>query len=283
MGYLEAFDQLPVRFASVQDKNELYEAICNLLQKPYWNRLWIAQEITASSLVNMRCGSFRINYRGLARYVAWCGNISGDPLPIQSKMELLTSYALIEDKRSMAEVLAALHDSICAEPRDKLYGILPLLDERIREDIEVNYARPIKKVFIDIVRRWSGACESVEDVMDQISPLLDLAAHMLPDLFSSATLQKLMDRLEAKATAEFEKAEKKAQVNQNKLLESRLNDEVDFGSFDEAPTVEFDLSPWLAKTVIESLKRTDGTISGQEKGLLTLILSDQMHDTMSGR
>lgn len=94
---------------------------------------------------------------------------------------MILSDPTIYVRGQLFKVLAVFHDNDCTDPRDKLYGVMSLLD--IPEgEIVVDYSKSAKEVFFDVAQYW---CEGLKvswlDAKD-ISPLADVCHSMLPEM-----------------------------------------------------------------------------------------------------
>jgi hypothetical protein len=174
--YLKAFWVLIWLGTEADGSNEIIEAINTsiisthqelkverLLGRPYWNRLWILQEILMGQAILVLCGnkSFhwenlenlfiprdtRVDFGGLDRQL-W-----KHPLNIRDVV-----LSLIEEKASfkgadgrlsyMLESFAGLQ---CEDVRDKVYGLLSLV--RSSRVIPVDYSKTSTEVFFNAIRR----------------------------------------------------------------------------------------------------------------------------------
>jgi hypothetical protein len=182
------------------EKQAIFELVC----KPYWNRLWIAQEITSGSRVKIKCGSHSFHPDSLRIF----STVHGSPLdkPRYSSMsKVYMLFHMINDTTevhskdrytpstpcrktsAINKLVDSLHDSHCANPRDKLYAIRPMLNSRTRSLITVDYAKSVQEVFLDVVSLWP---ESPNYYNHVVLPLANLVRSMLPDAFNDETTRK---------------------------------------------------------------------------------------------
>ena len=126
------------------------KAIAQVAALPYWRRLWILQEIALSREVYLRYGSCILpieqwydllqhgSRRGLGRYILRSFGMMRSALSLR-----LDSGG--EQKRSLVGFLEATAFSQCEDTRDRIYGLLGLLDPALvnGEKFKVDYSEPI--------------------------------------------------------------------------------------------------------------------------------------------
>ncbi|USW50912.1 Putative heterokaryon incompatibility [Septoria linicola] len=127
---------------------EQWDAIEDLLFMPWFRRLWVLQEITTSAPGSiLQCGQHQTTYHDLRRALAGLTERSGVPNDlsyiINDKNDLV--YGL--NQTSMGDVLSTSRQHLCADPRDKVYGILGLLGTKIREGIQPSYHSSYQEVY----------------------------------------------------------------------------------------------------------------------------------------
>lgn len=156
--------------------------------------MWIAQELTASPNPNIRCGSHHVNRAGLSNILqqfAYTNSVfySMIELPNHSKVEfymlqILFKGGTVAQGIPLHDLYKVLHDSHCANPRDKLYGLMPMFERGDRSSITVDYAKSIWEVYFEIVTLWRIDPQRQVPRIDHILPLADVARSMLPDAFT---------------------------------------------------------------------------------------------------
>ncbi|KAH7347986.1 hypothetical protein BKA66DRAFT_576415 [Pyrenochaeta sp. MPI-SDFR-AT-0127] len=147
--------------------NEIY----NLLDRPWFRRLWVMQEIgPANRLAILQCGNDVIPWSIFRRAVTCL--YSKNSLPRDGLRNLaLECVRLAEDHRGKTLMLLLEHSrlQLCSDPKDKLYGLLGMVPARLAEQIHPNYSPDVgveetyKTSFlahINHVRRWElFSCE----------------------------------------------------------------------------------------------------------------------------
>jgi len=154
-------------------------ALCHFFQRPYWPRLWVIQEIamSASDMI-MHCDGTPLSWVRLSlgmeifhRYLyqvkdnclAYDRKVAGldgpwrwpvrqlnkiwkDLYPISQLERRREGYLDIKRLLEMASV------SDCSDPRDRVFGLLPLMDEKLAPRISPNYTIDAERVFVEVAK-----------------------------------------------------------------------------------------------------------------------------------
>jgi hypothetical protein len=142
---------------------ELQTAI-NVLTRPYWTRLWIVQECLLARDLIVVCGRLYITWARFLKYrylynAVLQGELSSETRML-AKMSLTAPW--LAKYRSMTleptRVFLSLEQALqtfawheCADPRDKVYGLLAVV-RGSKMLIEIDYARPAPLIFWDVFR-----------------------------------------------------------------------------------------------------------------------------------
>jgi hypothetical protein len=116
-----------------------------VLLNPYFTRLWIAQEIMLPRHLHILCGHIWIQEELIARVVS-------SPAIIQDR-QILRALRLLSGRNGHPLLLAAAVDQYaemeCYDPRDKVYGLLGLVD--VGQRPEVDYSKALHEVYFDVI------------------------------------------------------------------------------------------------------------------------------------
>jgi hypothetical protein len=146
-----------------------WSAVCQLLLRPWFNRLWVKQEIQlANATALIQCGTFAMTWGQLRRAILLCARMrfpdgisSGLPRVLNSRRAL----ALGVKNVNPTEVFQAAVFAECSDSRDRLYGVLGLLPPALAEAIEPRYDRSS----LDIYRDACRACIERSGSLDILS------------------------------------------------------------------------------------------------------------------
>jgi hypothetical protein len=117
-------------------------AVLELCERAYWQRLWVLQELRASTKPTLMCGTMRISFECLKSFLL---NDNSDER-VQEKAKTLkqspgtkmVSLSLEFRSRSLRSMLYATRHLRCTDPRDRVYAILSVVSSG-RQDIEADY------------------------------------------------------------------------------------------------------------------------------------------------
>jgi hypothetical protein len=143
--------------------DDSWEALVELCDRSYWHRLWIIQEVVLAKELQIFCGYSGIHWQELEKV---CKNLSsipeldGDP-PIFKKVRTNIAFQLVRireargrSQTTLRELLETCEKSLCADPRDKIYGLLGLAEDT-RRSLSVDYSKSLFDIYKDVVRfQW---------------------------------------------------------------------------------------------------------------------------------
>lgn len=133
-------------------EKKTWESLLSLLSRPWFERVWVLQEALSCDIVLLQCGRDNIPWINVRKALLVLRQKTSI-LPPEFRDRLLP-YA----RGLMAPPLASTEHLIlwtrnqrCEDARDKIYGILGILDPRIVAKIEVDYSTPVWKTSLQLV------------------------------------------------------------------------------------------------------------------------------------
>lgn len=131
---------------------EVWMAMHHLMQRPWFERLWIRREVLlASSIPRVICGKWVILWSELCTAVAcfWQKLTHfEDFASFRTRLRLI--WQLCDNRRrSTYDLINSSQRCVCADPRDRIYALLSLLPEAVRAEIEPDYTKSVHEVYID--------------------------------------------------------------------------------------------------------------------------------------
>ena len=162
-----------------------FEALLALFEREYWNRLWVVQEVMHGKDIRVYCGRSSVSWDTyttaseiLQHYGADLVRITGDLSTISSRYHSWVEALAKTGPRALRPATGAfpgLFDALryhrwksCADPRDKVYGLLGIIPQYEREEIVVDYNKSVVVVYINVVehllsttRRMNIVCASI--------------------------------------------------------------------------------------------------------------------------
>jgi hypothetical protein len=151
-----------------------------LFTQPYWQRMWILQEIRLASKITLIFDTLTANWTGLERLGAaldWTNQIGSTTSVFDRKKthvqhgKIIVSQAFrlafhrIEAaSNTLEELLYTGQHSVCADPRDKVYAVLGLATDCQNGELEIDYWKSLFEVYSDVINfyhaSWRGPNQS---------------------------------------------------------------------------------------------------------------------------
>lgn len=181
--------------------------VVSLFEREYWKRLWIVQEIHHARNIMFYCGSsvlpehvyweaarafikhkpqlkrfFEPNMREKNHsHISPTHFSPTQVLTHQGPASILIIPPVIEVGHSaLLEVMQACRRKLCADPRDKVFGILGVLPQEIRKVIPVDYSLSVKKVYTNVVVYLLDTTKSLDVICESIHFPLHADSNNLP-------------------------------------------------------------------------------------------------------
>lgn len=148
-----------------------FEALVNLFERDYWNRLWIVQEVVNAKEIRVYCGEMAlpwVNFRTSVEMFGRCQTELITAFSLNGKKDpnegistgghtwpaVLTRFgpgSLQTWNFELLQLLLLHRRKLCADPRDKVYGLLGILTLNERSQFPVDYNTSIREVYVDVV------------------------------------------------------------------------------------------------------------------------------------
>lgn len=113
-------------------------AIAGLIDREYWKRTWIIQEVLKASHAMIHCGHQKLNWELLAKFLL--GNFRQS---IAARLTEQTSLQGQGKAHSLEDLLRIYQDSLSSDPRDKVYSLVALAGGRLCRGY--SWRRPLEK------------------------------------------------------------------------------------------------------------------------------------------
>jgi hypothetical protein len=166
-----------------------WKAIAQVMQRPYFERLWVVQEVQiASPHAIFQCGETEVSWYYTRRAFIRCRlETAAFPelsSPSHKRVQRLTDYLSRSLWTSDAIFMFRLaSDRKCTDPRDKVFAILGLLHPNLTRSIQSSYTLPVRDVYIQsFLATVHHTCRlGLLDTTNQHGPSSDLPS-WVPDL-----------------------------------------------------------------------------------------------------
>ncbi|KAL1865360.1 hypothetical protein Daus18300_007250 [Diaporthe australafricana] len=179
-----------------------FASVVALFERQYWVRLWVVQEVFSAQDINVHCGPMKLPWEAfqaasrvfklhrdmLERRFrpgysnnfyqprsgsypqllvhAGPGSLAGVGTPAKFRdLDKLPDRAAFQD---LLAVLRTCRSKLTSDPRDKVFGMLGVLSERVRREIKVDYGLSVKDVYIGIFRTVVDETKSLDILCDSI-------------------------------------------------------------------------------------------------------------------
>jgi hypothetical protein len=161
-------DDYPIQFKNDAMLLQRLEALSDLLARAYWRRTWIIQEILLAKDVVIHCGNDIIKghelevaqakFESTSRY--WelfdCSGLSitrRGAIVWQGPISFAKSKKGLHHKTfTVFKGLQQHRQKLASDPRDKVYGLMGLVDGDYHHSIDVEYSRTTVQVYTDLAR-----------------------------------------------------------------------------------------------------------------------------------
>jgi ankyrin repeat protein len=162
-------------------------ALRSLLQRPYWERLWVFQELVLATDVVILCGSKSVSWNSFANFVL--GVVSGGdqagPREKQNyeydmsiKSSAFYMFQLVRDAKAQSEQLGLFDHVVrsrklhCSEPRDRVYALLSVVQPK-EDTLTPDYLISLPELVANILRLQHTAVppNGLDDVEQQCREL----------------------------------------------------------------------------------------------------------------
>lgn len=135
--------------------------LINLLRRPYWQRMWMFQEIVLSRKAVVHCGSYNtswMNVRSLDTMVSGNDRWLKAQVTCDWILELRRAFfdvapffvSWVEACADLISILEPTRHLQCTDPRDKLFALIGVCDAL---SIRTDYSRPVRDVYTDFTRQ----------------------------------------------------------------------------------------------------------------------------------
>lgn len=139
-----------------------------LCERGYWSRLWVIQEIVLAKELMVRCGPDVATWRAFSRALQGYEHYDRIKSSLPYLFDRQRSDRYYECR--LLNLLEACQASKCADPRDKVYGLLGLANDCGEDELVVDYSKTVYEVYMDVIAFHSSRTRSRQ----LLSPRRDL-------------------------------------------------------------------------------------------------------------
>ncbi|CAI6331922.1 unnamed protein product [Periconia digitata] len=126
--------------------------LVTFFQNPYWERLWIVQEVMLARYIRIFFGDKMVSWEELKRFCTIDQNLllTGACVQIPEKLLWLASNAQTGKTFSFPVLFDIFGSSLCADPSDRAYALLGIVHPE--EKIRVEYGKSDEDMFADALK-----------------------------------------------------------------------------------------------------------------------------------
>lgn len=136
--------------------------LSELFQRPWFERLWVIQEISDSQRAMVICGKYLILWSQLEAAATYILRPRGIPIPphMRKLLPLMGAHRVIPvsvksmwnvDEKNILTILQSTQETKYLDPRDRLYTILGIV--RDKEDFEIVYSIPVTQLYRKLAKK----------------------------------------------------------------------------------------------------------------------------------
>lgn len=126
-----------------------WDAVMRLCQRPYFTRVWIMQELHLSNhRTVLQCGSDSMSWMNLRKAVKCLHMSQNLPSPLfRNETSVVRQLGNYDARKPYRQLNMAVRDRHCSDDRDRIYGLLGLMPECLRDRITPNYEMTVGEVY----------------------------------------------------------------------------------------------------------------------------------------
>jgi hypothetical protein len=163
--------------------------LCQLFCRPWYRRLWVFQEVNLARQALILCGDCTIDWNALWRAArAMYASIGSSVTSVRNQQicqpglvlySAQKGISLHPTKREIGNLMVLMRKTNaldCEDPRDKLIGLLGVMPEADRDDVDADYSKSVDQVYID----WAWKRITRTERLDVLSACEDSGRNGLP-------------------------------------------------------------------------------------------------------
>jgi len=143
------------------DSLQVWFQLARLFNRPWFERLWIIQELAVSRNAIVQWGNLQTGWPTLeraAKFILHPGTAMVSP-HIRRLFPLLGAHRITQvalqsmynfDTNNVLTILHSTQNTKCSDPRDRLYAIQGIVTDNT--DIEIDYSIPVQQVYLNWAR-----------------------------------------------------------------------------------------------------------------------------------
>lgn len=187
------------------------EALHDLVNRPYWTRLWIVQEVVLAKRLFLFCGPKSISWEDFLFVLAgtkWQIPSSTGQKSSSEALRLIHNLRRSRESSSAMPLSALVRQyrmAECQDGRDKIYGLLAIATIESKRRVTIDYNKHLLQVLIETFHAWASDWildqdNSLKTWHQQYSFTPTLFCQQLSLLFPDPALIELCEKPGVRAT-----------------------------------------------------------------------------------
>ncbi|KAI0179258.1 heterokaryon incompatibility protein-domain-containing protein [Hypoxylon sp. FL1284] len=179
--------------------DEELATIVRLLSRPWFNRLWVRQEIHQANHILAQCGQSTVPWDYLRKVISVVCYLKHPDYYSSTWKALKKSLMWCTEKRglSFCQLRIEFEGALCRDPKDRIYGTLGLLtDQTWARRISPNYSKTTTQVYQDVTRFYFQECRDLS-ILEQCQRGVEFDGHVfapswVPDWAMKPPVEKFL-------------------------------------------------------------------------------------------
>ncbi|KAN0113319.1 HET domain containing protein [Hyaloscypha variabilis] len=159
------------------------EAIIKLYRRPYWDRIWVVQEVISAKKATVMCGKYRIDWlkfqtvqkylwshhkRDLVRLEYEEPTLSGLSIGPKGGNTMELPQPLSSSDPDINALLTTFWPKKASDPRDKIYALVGLSSARNDSRFVIDYSASVRRVYINLVKYILVSCKRLDVICSKM-------------------------------------------------------------------------------------------------------------------
>ena len=151
----EEIPDIESKLGLVVVRSKMWNAFARLFTRPYFRRVWIVQEVALGSHIKVYCGSHILEWDDLAKASLVLITDSQCSTEALKSVQMIRAYRKQRSRGGsckMTDVIFDTYNLECRDPRDKMYGLIGLVDEGRIGVVTPDYALSVQEAYKSATR-----------------------------------------------------------------------------------------------------------------------------------
>ena len=178
--------------------DETWKPVVNLLRRPWFERLWIWQEVRLAREAYLFCGNEGLSWDSLRRAMLY---LQKAYKPSECVNPIERCYVLGNYQEhgaggfdDLVYMLERSRSACCSDPRDKIFAVLSLASEEETWNLNPDYSKPTEAVYQDLVLHCTSNIQSLT-ILSNCELLDDAGGMRLPTWVPDWTVPRLTETI----------------------------------------------------------------------------------------